>query len=141
MKSLLISLQMLSFIFIIIQRCLIKKKKEKWPNKLKYKMFYMYLRSLFCQIVQCLWTMNEMVHSKWIFIKYLLMPSDPLKPPTVSLYFSDLLPTLNVEYCTYPLSPLNFFKSILNFILSAFVKSWMASLPGKGVQNSIIKVN
>lgn len=28
MKSLLISLQMLSFIFIIIQRCLIKKKRK-----------------------------------------------------------------------------------------------------------------
>lgn len=35
MKSLLISLQMLSFIFIIIQRCLIKKKKRKVAKQTK----------------------------------------------------------------------------------------------------------
>ena len=27
------------------------------------------------------------------FRDYLLMPKDPLNPPTVSTYFSDLLPT------------------------------------------------
>lgn len=74
-------------------------------------------------------------------VKNLLMPRDPLKPPTVNKYLSDLLPTLNVEYCTCPLSPSNFFKSILNFIRPDFVRSWIALLPEnkKGPKKGILK--